>query len=231
MHGERYQWHNDDPLYGAPLASCSVSLTCSTDGIPPLKALRLDYVKTEGYVSLRCVWTLGCPVEIRPLVQDRANSTYVGAQTEVTYAAGFQELFPGVPVPAEVGTACCAQFAVTRSTIHARPREEYIHFREWLLSTPLEDSISGRIMEYSWHIIFGKPAIHCPNVQECYCRVLGQCDLTSCSADKCDGRWNFPPSASLPQGWPAKGWQGEVRSDEVNKAENLAGIRQNNTAG
>lgn len=47
-HANRYQWHNDDPLY---------------DGKMLLSRLQLPYVLEQGYVSLRCVWTLGCPID------------------------------------------------------------------------------------------------------------------------------------------------------------------------
>lgn len=64
------------------------------------------------------------------------------------------ELFPGVEVPDEVGVSCCAQFGVTRSKIHERPKSDYERFRKWLAETPLKDELSGRIMEYSWHSTF-----------------------------------------------------------------------------
>ena len=52
IHGERYQWHNEDPMY---------------DGIPMLQNLRLEHVRDEGFVNLRCTTaSLGCPDEIIP---------------------------------------------------------------------------------------------------------------------------------------------------------------------
>lgn len=47
--------------------------------------------------------------------------------------------------------SCCAQFAVSKATILQRPREEYERYRRWLLETDLEDGLSGRVLEYSWH--------------------------------------------------------------------------------
>lgn len=75
---------------------------------------------------------------------DRAN-------TEASYAHAFQELFPGETVPDAVGVHCGAQFAVSRDRILDRPQQDYRRYRDWLWETSLEDSISGRIMEYSWH--------------------------------------------------------------------------------
>lgn len=59
-------------------------------------------------------------------------------------------------MPHEVGVSCCAQFALTRDKIREIPRTEYVRLREWLAKTPLLDSISGRVMEYSWHSKFGQ---------------------------------------------------------------------------
>lgn len=50
-HGERFQWHNDDPDH---------------DTLPLLQRFRVPYLQEQGYVNLRCVWAPGCPVEIRP---------------------------------------------------------------------------------------------------------------------------------------------------------------------
>lgn len=61
------------------------------------------------------------------------------------------ELFPGVDVPELVGTPCCGQFAVSRKKVHEREQEEYVRLRRWLIETALETSVSGRILEYSWH--------------------------------------------------------------------------------
>lgn len=135
LHAERYQWHNDDPLY---------------DGARTLSRLQLSYIFEQGYVNLRCVWTLGCPHEIHPLDHPVDEVTSETSADQV-YAAAFRELFPDIPIPESIGVSCCAQFAVTRETILKRSREDYERYRGWLLETELEDSLSGRVMEYSWH--------------------------------------------------------------------------------
>lgn len=63
----------------------------------------------------------------------------------------FEELLPDYPVPEEIGVSCFAQFAVTKGVIRQRPKEDFIRFRDWLLETPLQDELSGRFFEYSWH--------------------------------------------------------------------------------
>ena len=211
IHSQRYQWHNDDPYY---------------DGIPPLRNFQIPYLQEQGYVNLRCVWTLGCPVEIRPLTDTHRSNVHAGEY----FKNGFMELFPGVPVPEEVGVSCCAQFGVSRAKVLERPRSDYERFRKWLVETPLEDDLSGRIMEYSWHsmwfpckplssdrkltfspVIFGKDPVHCPNAKECYCKVFGLCDLNCPWEGGCDDRYSLPPFSSLPKGWPNIGWKGQAQ--------------------
>ncbi|MCJ1321528.1 hypothetical protein MMC15_006873, partial [Xylographa vitiligo] len=95
LHSARYQWHNDDPEY---------------DGIPILQNLRLAHVHAQGYVNLRCGWTLGCPAEIQPgrhaWTDDNDEAT--APRTEHHYAEAWAALFPGEPVPEVVGVGCCA---------------------------------------------------------------------------------------------------------------------------
>lgn len=104
-------------------------------------------------MNLRCVWTLGCPSEIRPNYEAAAASASEddAPKSGAFYKQAFQGLFPGRPVPDAVGSSCCAQFAVTREKIRERPRSDYQAYRRWLLETDLADDISGRILEYSWH--------------------------------------------------------------------------------
>lgn len=179
-----------------------------------MQSLQTEYILSQGYANLRCVWSLGCPAELRPQQANNRPPADQAGQTQVVYAEAFQELFPGEPVPEAVGVACCAQFAATRDKVLERPRADYERYRDWLLKTPLEDSISGRVLEYSWHQIFGRPPVHCPNVQECYCKTYGLCNLNCPEDYRCGERWHFPPSASLPQGWPEFGWKGEFRTPE-----------------
>ncbi|KUJ22120.1 uncharacterized protein LY89DRAFT_768416, partial [Mollisia scopiformis] len=205
MHAERY---NDDPIY---------------DGVPLLQNLQIPYLISQGYTNLRCVWTLGCPSELKlgERSQETSSDPNSAKTTESAYPTAFKALFPGEELPDIVGVACCTQFAVTRQQIHERPIEDYYRFRNWTMETDLEDGVSGRVLEYSWHIIFGKKAIHCPNAMECYCNVYGLCSLECKEEGRCGERWPYPPFASLPSGWPGIGWDGEPRD-----AEKLAELRE-----
>ncbi|KAH0556769.1 hypothetical protein GP486_005441 [Trichoglossum hirsutum] len=134
IHSLRYQWHNEDPMY---------------DGVSVLRSLQLNHVKKRGYVSLRCTWALGCPAELHPLKP--TTNTDDRSQSEAVYASVFHVLFPNTPVPEVVGAHCSSQFAVSRERVRERPKSEYKRIRDWLLATELDDQISGRVLEYSWH--------------------------------------------------------------------------------
>lgn len=135
IHSQRFQWHNDDPYY---------------DGVAMLRNFRVPYLQQQGYVNLRCVWTLGCPAEIHPLSDAHREDVHAGEY----FKNGFMELFPDTPVPESVGVSCCAQFGVTRAKVLERPKSDYERYRRWLSKTDLTDDLSGRIMEYSWHSKF-----------------------------------------------------------------------------
>ncbi|EED15904.1 conserved hypothetical protein [Talaromyces stipitatus ATCC 10500] len=196
LHAERFQWHNDNPDY---------------DGYPLLRDFQFTYLQEEGYINLRCVWTIGCPEAIHPLKDQTVSEQHEGQATGKIFRQVFEELLPDYPVPGEVGVSCCAQFAVTKEVIQQRPKEDYIRFREWLLATTFQDGLSGRFFEYSWHIIFGKDPVYCPSAADCYCKVYGMCHLSNCSEDECDGQYFLPTYSTLPPGWPRVGWNGEER--------------------
>ncbi|CAJ2504130.1 Uu.00g115240.m01.CDS01 [Anthostomella pinea] len=135
LHASRFAWHNDDPDY---------------DGLRTLRNFQVPYLQETGYVNLRCVWTIGCPAEIHP-VEDEASADPDDLTTKVVYKQDFQELMPELPMPEVVAVSCCSQFGVTRDVVRSRSKEDYMRYRQWLLDTPLNDSLTGRIFEFSWH--------------------------------------------------------------------------------
>ena len=213
VHSQRYQWHNDDPNY---------------DGIPPLLSLNLSYVRAYSYANLRINHSLGCPVGIHPLPLSSsipappspADPERARKLSETYYAPVFAAFFPDRPIPEEVGVSCCAQFAVSCAAILAHDVHFYRRIREWLLKTKLADDVSGRILEYMWHIIFGKEEIWCPDEEQGYCEVFGRCEGGGKVRVKGEGgqedrwvdRYVLPPFSVLPDGWPYVGWNGEERT-------------------
>ena len=121
-------------------------------------------------MNLRCTLSPGCPDEIQPGRNDEER------KAERAFAGAWNYMFGNSSaVPDVIAEPCCAQFAVSRDRVRERKREEYIRYQQWLLETDLEDDVSGRVVEYMWHMFFGKDPVYCPDVFECYCRQFGWC--------------------------------------------------------
>ncbi|RMJ26586.1 hypothetical protein PHISP_02518 [Aspergillus sp. HF37] len=173
LHDARFQWHNDNP---------------SNDAVISVNDLNLDFVKSTGYANLRCTWVVGCPSELEPARYLRERPDDTDHPTAMEFPGRFMELFPGVTVPHVVGIPCCSQFAVSRKRIRDRPIEDYIRYRDWLLNTSLPTDVSGRVFEYSWHMIFGKPAQHCTDPRACYCQTYSYCNMTN---EDLENQWSW----------------------------------------
>ncbi|GAB1218479.1 hypothetical protein ATERTT37_007735 [Aspergillus terreus] len=128
-----------------------------------VQMLQTDFVQRNGYANLRCNPTPGCPDEIRPF-RATANEDHL---TELLFPMVWQTFFNNTRVPEVVATPCCAQFAVSRSQVRQRPLSSYQRYHRWLMETDLPDDVSGRIMEYMWHIIFGQDPVYCPDMEQC----------------------------------------------------------------
>ncbi|KAJ5182420.1 hypothetical protein N7492_000036 [Penicillium capsulatum] len=132
------------------------------DNALTVRRLQLEFLKQTGYVSLRCEWDPGCPDEVHPFRQ------LDGRTTEIAFAGAWMRIFNNTHIPEVIAAPCCAQFAVTREQVLARPRSDYQRYHQWLMETELDDETSGRVLEYLWHIIFGRDAVFCPSKKQCY---------------------------------------------------------------
>ncbi|MCJ1436600.1 hypothetical protein MMC27_005980 [Xylographa pallens] len=138
--GEFRAWHVDNEAH---------------DNVESVQALRLDYVAVAGYVNLRCGLLPGCNHEVQPFRSPPVD----GLEVEHAMHDAWKAMFPGEALPHEIGVPCCAQFAVSKQQIRARPKTDYERYRNWIRETQLHDRTSGRVMEYLWHIIFGKEPV------------------------------------------------------------------------
>lgn len=137
-HADRYSWHVDDPLY---------------DGVRVLSRLQLPFVHEKGYANLRCTWQPGCPPSIHPYTEEPETPPKwdVVKELDYYYMGFFDRVFPAEAQPDEIGTPCCAQFAVADWQIRKRPRMFYRRFRRWILEQNDAGVFSGRIVEFAWH--------------------------------------------------------------------------------
>jgi hypothetical protein len=149
-------WHVDAPLH---------------DNVEAMRALRLDFVQDNGYVNLRCNWNPGCKAshrlnlyvteEVWAEIFDGTSTPPLNMTESPATIIGMDAAHPQkyLMKPKKIGAACCAQFAVSRKQVLLRPREDYIRFRQWVIDTDKDDATSGRVMEFLWHVIFGKGAV------------------------------------------------------------------------
>ncbi|PYI07688.1 hypothetical protein BO78DRAFT_312555 [Aspergillus sclerotiicarbonarius CBS 121057] len=158
-------WHVDAPLH---------------DNAWAVRALQLGFVQQSGYVNLRCNPNPGCKKNqyrndhvTHAIFTDifEGTSTPPRNRTDVELESNQRFLY----IPDQVAAACCAQFTVSQQQVLERPREDYIKIRQWVIDTDLDDAHSGRVMEFLWHMIFGKESVYCPDEEVCYCQVFGQC--------------------------------------------------------
>ena len=154
-------WHND---------------ARGNDAVNMLRDLKLNTVLDRGYVNLRCNNEVGCPDEVQPFRDPPDPKKYAEHAFPYVYGHFFNVTFTTMREKISVvATQCCAQFAVSRDQLLKLPKSEYQRYRTFLEETHYDDATSGRVMEYMWHIIFGRDAVHCENTFECWCAVYGRC--------------------------------------------------------
>ena len=155
--GYWHAWHTDTPMH---------------DNVHAMRALQIPFVQSNGYVNLRCNWNPGCNKpqrrnlhvtrEIWQEVFSETSTSRFNLSTSTnslnTSAADPEAAEKAKYSPPNINVACCAQFAVSRKQVLERPVEDYIKFRRWIMETKETDAKSGRVMEYLWHVIFGKDA-------------------------------------------------------------------------
>lgn len=149
-------WHTDNEAYSNPLS---------------IKRLRIASVQKRGFVNLRCLLSPGCPADLQ-LHRDPPD---LGLTHELAMPEALQAMFGMslLDMPPVLAAPCCSQFAVSRTQVRLRPREDYQRFWQWLVDTRLDDATSGRVFEYLWHFIFGKDPVYCPEAWVCYCENYG----------------------------------------------------------
>jgi Protein of unknown function (DUF3431) len=134
----------------SPVSPSFTTDTNAVDGVPMMQNLQIPYVQSQGYVNLRCVWTLGCPAELH-FEANKTQPHWLFRQHEIQFPSVWSKLFPDTELPQIIGQPCCAQFAVTREVVKSRALADYKRYRDWLIETDMYDINSGRVFEYIWH--------------------------------------------------------------------------------
>lgn len=162
FHPHKSAWHNN--------------IIHDIDTSTTISRLRDEHIISQGYFNSRCHLDPGCPNWLqvdRPWIffdwVKKPEEPFLTSKL-------FHELHgKETKVPKYISQPCCAQFAVSGQRILERPRSFYEHYRSWILSTELDDSTSGRFLEYSWQYIFTGKFEYCPNTSFCYCEGYGVC--------------------------------------------------------
>ena len=157
VHSHQRAWHNND--------------LAGNDAAEMLRRLSNERVTREGYMNLRCQWYPGCPDWMHPGETEQNEFK----TEEILIAKAWAELFPLDPVPKVLAQPCCAQFAMSRERIQSIPRSQFVFYRDWLLKTPLQSFVSGRVWEYMWQYALSGEASRCPVEHACYCDGYGIC--------------------------------------------------------
>lgn len=161
MHAHRVAWHNN--------------MLSGLDAAEMVKRLNHERVARLGYMNVRCHHDPGCPDWIH-MDRPGGDFDFFHKPEEIYWRRNiWEEIHPGAPVPPSISGICCAQFAVSRQRIREVPIERFKHYRQWLLTTGMDDQFSGRIFEYIWHYIFTGHEILCPAMNTCYCDGYGYC--------------------------------------------------------
>jgi hypothetical protein len=163
MHAHRFTWHNNDFL--------------ESDSYHTVQRLRSEHVLQSGYMNLRCHLDPGCPDHIHPTTSSDAgeNNDLANIPEAAVIGDSWKKLFPGQQVPTVLSQPCCGQFAVSAERIRNVPLSDYVAYRSWLLNTPLDDHLSGRVWEYVWQFLFIGEWEFCPQETVCYCQGYSIC--------------------------------------------------------
>lgn len=161
-HGRDESWHIDGVLdYSTANA---------------INSLDLNEVKRRKYLNLRVSWEWACPNWINTSITtlSKEYDHNLKAEEPLTKKA-FQYNFPDTAVPEIMSAPCCSQFAVTRETIRALPRAQYLHSISWFEASHLQSELSGRVWEHMWQWLFLQKAVDCPNEWMNLCRLYHIC--------------------------------------------------------
>jgi Protein of unknown function (DUF3431) len=173
MHAGRSSWHNN--------------ILLRWDSARMIVRLRRSYIRSKGFTNLLCDETYQCTHVYNAtdsgypaFILTRVSKHRPGEGIEVEYAQ-FREIwgviFPGQPVPLQIGTVPGAQFALTREAARNVPLNHLKRLRQWIIDVDLDAQSAGMVFERLWHMIFlgTSNPIHCPVSHHCYCSLYGVC--------------------------------------------------------
>lgn len=162
VHAHDISWHME------PLLSHSVSYAVSH--------LDLLAVKERGYANLRVSWDNACPAYIDTTLKGTTGLALEGQSTREAFLQNFgAKVGLMYDAPEILAQPCCNQFAVTGDTIRTVSKEQYRHFINWFLTSPMDDFMLGRTWEHMFQWLFTTRAVDCPMEWKTYCKMYRIC--------------------------------------------------------
>ena len=165
-----------------PLARHSIKINKGREAVAYLRYIVDNYSDLPSTIAFihahRTAWHQKDPSDIvialralqwhkynyMPLTSSTTSSTFKlpspDPQVKVNFEVWRDVLQKELGSPPENGvqTYCCASFAVKKEMILAHPKNFYSNILDYLVASPHSDQLTGRTLEYTWHMIFGQPA-------------------------------------------------------------------------
>ncbi|EJT79783.1 hypothetical protein GGTG_04866 [Gaeumannomyces tritici R3-111a-1] len=162
MHASEFPWHTELMMLG------SMSYV--------LQRIDMNHILKYGYTNLRVSWMSGCPDWINTTISAKDS----GKKEEPLVKQAWIDNFAAKgaahrSAPEILGVPCCNQFAVTRAAMQRNKKAQYDRSLEWLQTTPLDDTLSGRVWEHMFHYMFTGKAVECPLERKAYCSLYRIC--------------------------------------------------------
>ena len=135
---ERWDWYNSGrsgPIRGM----------FAKQGIAPCSSLVPVLLPQYTTISIQDL------LNIIPTEACHSQKAYIDSSIDV-----WSILYPEIPLPDIVNAPRFGQFAASGSQIRARPKSDYERAHDWLMTTDLISAESGRVFEYTWHVMFGQ---------------------------------------------------------------------------
>lgn len=161
-HAHEVSWHME------PLLSHSLSYAISH--------LNLLAVEERGYANLRVSWEQACPAHINTTIKGTSDLAFEAHSTREAFLGNFADRLGLMDdAPEILAQPCCSQFAVTRDAIRTVKREEYLHFINWIIKSPMDEVLLGRTWEHLFQWLFTTKAVDCPIEWKTYCKMYNIC--------------------------------------------------------
>jgi hypothetical protein len=138
--------------------------------------LQIPFIEASGFANLRCP-SQKSRTTCNDHVLEPFHPTHEFRTLETNITQAWASLFgKAVEVPQQIATVLGAEFAVSKVQVQRRSVEDYLKCWAWLNRTIMDDDSAGLVIEYVWHVVFGKEAIFCPERVRCECELYGKCE-------------------------------------------------------